>query len=475
MFNKIFIIDDDKWFIKSVERILQSNGYDTASAQDGKAALAYLENHSPDLILLDVLMSDMDGFEAYELLKSRGHAKSFPVIFVTSSDDQVTIGRCFEVGGADYIGKPVRDYEMLARIRLHLDLRKQDQVIREMQSENTSLKKHLLSTDLENPDVFADIITINPAMKSIFKYIEAVAHSTRPVLVTGETGVGKEIIAKVIHRLSGRTGECVTVNVAGLDDTLFSDTLFGHEKGAYTGAERARSGLIEKAAKGTLFLDEIGDLKMESQVKLLRLLQELEYYPIGSDERKFTDARIIVATNRDLCKMMKDGEFREDLYYRLRTHQIHIPPLRKRKGDIAALLEHMLEKASAELNRPTPQVPQVVLPILERYDFPGNIREMEALVFDAVSRTAGDSLSLDVFRELSDAVAETNSDQSVTDIVSTRIALASDQDFPTLKEVNELLIEMALKQSNGNQSMAARLLGLSRQALNKRLKRSDNN
>ena len=252
----------------------------------------------------------------------------------------------------------------------------------------------MLSAEPAHPEVFADIVTRDSSMLAIFKYAEAVAPTTLPVLITGETGVGKELIGRCIHAASGRSGSFVPVNVAGLDDTLFADTLFGHVKGAYTGADAAREGMVAKAGEGTLFLDEIGDLAPESQIKLLRLLQEREYYPLGTDRPRPASARFVFATNLDIAKAMGDGKFRKDLLYRLRSHHIRIPPLRERPSDLPVLLDHFFQKAAKVVGKDQPPVPRELLPLLGSYAFPGNIRELEGMVFDAVVRHQSHTLSL---------------------------------------------------------------------------------
>lgn len=214
-------------------------------------------------------------------------------------------------------------------------------------------------------------------MRRIFRYMEAVAASDQPVLVTGETGVGKEMVVRALHDASHRKGQFIAVNVAGLDDQAFSDTLFGHTRGAFTGADQAREGLVAKAAGGTLFLDEIGDLQLPSQIKLLRLLQEREYYPLGSDNGKKSDARIVVATNRDLKQMMEGNSFRSDLYYRLKTHRIQVPPLRDRLEDMPLLVNHFLDEAAAAIGKSRPVTPVELNGYLAAYSFPGNIRELK--------------------------------------------------------------------------------------------------
>ena len=317
--------------------------------------------------------------------------------------------------------------------------------------------------------LFSDIITTDSQMLSIFKYIESVAKSSKPVLITGETGVGKELIANSVHLSSGRSGEFVTVNVAGLDDTVFSDTLFGHVKGAFTGAHEIRSGLIEKAAGGTLFLDEIGDLSMSSQIKLLRLLQEHEYLPLGSDMAKQTDTRIVMATNRELNSLKDSSDFRKDLYYRLITHHISVPPLRERKNDIPILIDYFLEKAAQSLGKKKPTPPKELYTLLHTFHFPGNIRELEAIIFDAVSVHDSKKLSLEVFKTHIAQETQTDHSEAGYDVHQKELVLFSEQ-LPTIKETLNLLIKEAIDRANGNQSIAARLLGISRTALNKRLK-----
>jgi DNA-binding NtrC family response regulator len=306
-------------------------------------------------------------------------------------------------------------------------------------------------------------------MRAIFQYVEVIAATHQPVLITGETGTGKELFAKAVHSISGKKGEFVAVNVAGLDDTMFSDTLFGHKKGAYTGAEEAREGLIAYAAGGTLFLDEIGDTNESSQVKLLRLLQEQKYYPLGSDVPKKSDVRIVVATNQDLQKLITEGRFRKDLYYRLRAHQIHIPPLRGRIEDIPVLLDYYLEEAAESMKKKKPTPPQELLTLMSTYHFPGNIRELQAMVYDAVARHKGGVLSMESFRDIigqerQGAAAQARAAED-TSSYGTR------ENFPTLRDAESALIDKAMKFANGNQGIAASLLGITRQALNKRLNR----
>ncbi len=305
-------------------------------------------------------------------------------------------------------------------------------------------------------------------MRALFQYLEAIAGSGEPVLISGETGSGKELLAQAVHRLSGRKGEFVTVNAAGLDDNLFSDTLFGHRKGAYSGAVSAREGMVARAGGGTLFLDEIGDLAPASQVKLLRLLQERQYYPLGSDVARMSDARILCATHHDLNARMAENSFRSDLFFRLSVHQVEIPPLRGRREDIPALVAHFIEQAANSLGKEATEPAGELLELLSNYHFPGNVRELRSMVFDAMARhKSGPTLSAKSFRKSvktmqnKDRPGKLGKDHSG--------AVDTDGKFPTLKEAEWLHIGEALRRAGGNQGTAAALLGISRPALNRRL------
>ena len=327
--------------------------------------------------------------------------------------------------------------------------------------------------DMATVSAFGSIVTNDRKMLSIFRYIEAIAPTSQSVMITGETGTGKELIARALHEVSRRNGEFVSVNVAGLEDFMFSDTLFGHSRGAFTGAERERKGLIEKAAGGTLFLDEIGDLNNNSQVKLLRLLQEGEYYAHGSDKIKVSNARIIVATNSDLEEKMNSGVFRKDLFYRLCSHHIHIPSLRERIGDIPLLVEHFLADSARILGRAVAPVAAETLDILSCYDFPGNVRELKGLISNAATFTGATTLT---FKNLKHQGAPLLPDASsisygTTETDCTQFASLFGRQ-PTLQEAEDYLIKEALKASCGNQRAASAMLGISRQALNKRLQRN---
>ena len=288
----ILMVDDDVDLLAAYAMILKNDGITSfRQSSDSREVAGILAEGEYEIAVIDLNMPHVSGRQLLPVFSER--CPNVPVIVVTGVDDVTTAVECMKHGAFDYLVKPVRPAQLLASIRRAVG-------VREMRRENEVLKRLLLSDELRHPKVFDDIITQNRSMHALFQYLEAVADSDQPILITGETGVGKELIAQAVHDLSGRAGQFVPVNVAGLDDTMFSDSLFGHTRGAFTNAVDARAGLIEEARDGTLFLDEIGEMQMTSQVKLLRLLQEREYRSVGSDARKYTNARIVVATNRSI-------------------------------------------------------------------------------------------------------------------------------------------------------------------------------
>ena len=463
----VMMVDDEAQAINSFEMTLRSaNMNNFIRCHDSRDVMSLLSSQEIEVMLLDLRMPHISGEELLPMITA--DYPEIPVVVVTGSNDIDTAVKCMQQGAFDYILKPVEKSRLIGGVKRAVELR-------ELQRENQLLKAHFLSDKLERPEAFAEIITASTAMRSIFQYIEAVSNSPRPVLITGETGVGKEMVAKAVHKLSNRKGDFVPVNVAGLDDHVFADTLFGHKKGAFTDAREARSGLIEQAAGGSLFLDEIGDLSTTSQVKLLRLLQEGEFFPLGSDVAKRSNARIVVATNQNVDALQSSGQFRKDLYYRLCDHQIHIPPLRSRLEDLPLLVEHFLEKASKTLDKNKPTPPAELITLLSTYHFPGNIRELESMIFDAVSSHKSGKLSMDLFKAHISKAHPFSGIDSEDSIPQKHALIGFSDQLPTLKQIEQLLIDEAMKRSNGNQSIAALSLGISRQALNKRLKKAEHN
>lgn len=452
--KKILIVDDEEHFLDSASFVVSSiNDVDVITCSESSNVFNILYKSKVDVILLDINMPVKRGDQLVREILEKYPELS--IIMVSAINEVKKAVECIKSGAADYLVKPFKAETLIGAINRIL----KETVIRD---ENQRLKSSLLSGKLSNPENFKHIVTQNSEMLAIMQYIESIAQTPLPVLVAGETGVGKELAALAVHKASGRSGEFVAVNVAAFDEYLFCDTLFGHEKGAFTGADKRRSGLIERASNGTLFLDEIGDLSLELQVRLLRLLQEKEYYPLGSDRSKESDARIVVATHCDLSQLVESGKFRRDLFYRLQYHQIQLPPLKKRQDDIPLLVDTILERAAQESGKAPPTYPKELITLLVNYTFPGNIRELQAMVYDAMGRHTGGMLSMEVF------LARTGG-------VVPKPAVIRNIEFPEvlppLDEIEGLYINEALRRTSGNQTLAANLLGISRKALNNRLHR----
>lgn len=456
----VLLVDDEEDLLFATSYLLGSSGIaPVITEQDGRALLPYLAQHRVGMILLDLFMPKVNGLDL--LPKVVEQYPEVPVVVMTAAQDVETAVACMREGAFDYLVKPVEESRLVSAVRRALE-------VHSLRDQLGTLRASLLSRQLRHPDAFSQIITANRTMASLFQYIEAIADSREPVLITGETGTGKELVAEAVHRLSGCSGELVCINVAGLDDNLFADTLFGHVRGAFTGADRDRPGAIARAAGGTLFLDEIGDLGKSSQVKLLRLLQDQKYYPLGSDLQRLSDARIVVATNQLLQKRMARGKFRQDLYFRLSSHPVEIPPLRQRKDDIPLLVQYFIEQAAASLGRQAPSAPEELMTLMSIYDFPGNIRELRAMIYNAMAlHRSGSVLSMESFRVLIKQGRRPVSDGGLADDKTPAIAITGR--FPTLKEANEYLIDEAMRRAKDNQGIAATLLGITRQSLNRRL------
>jgi two-component system, NtrC family, nitrogen regulation response regulator GlnG len=462
----VLLVDDEPQLLHSASVVLRAAGIaEVKTLDDSRAVLPLLSEQAIGVLVLDLAMPHLSGQVLLEQVAAT--YPDLPVILMTATNDLDTAVQCMQAGAIDYLVKPVEKNRLVSSVKRAME-------IRALRAEVLSLKERFLADTLRRPEVFAEIVTQSKTMHAIFRYLEAIGPSPQPVLITGETGTGKELVARALHRLSARSGELISVNVAGLDDTMFSDTLFGHAKGAYTGADRAREGLINTAGEGTLFLDEIGDLNHASQVKLLRLLQDGSYYPLGADRPRQSRARVVVATNSDVVKAVAAGKFRGDLYYRLRTHHLQLPPLRTRIGDIPLAINHFVEKAAQALRKPTPPIPVALYQLLKAYDFPGNVRELEGMVFDAVARHAGGTLSLHSFKSAISGQAGFEDVIPVSDDTPAAIAACFPEQLPTLDQAEQALIEEALRRGDGNQGVAASLLGISRQALNKRLARRRN-
>lgn len=451
----ILVVDDEGYVVESMVTALRSEGItnvfgisDAAEVLDQVAALG------AGIVLLDLIMPGIPGEEVLRRLQQERPEVS--VVVVSGNRDIDRAVDCMRQGAADYLQKPVQKERLVACLRRLID-----GVY--LARENESLRRRLLDKPAAPHPAFNAVVTSDPSMLSIMRYVETAAQSPHPFLIAGETGTGKELFARAIHEVSGRRGEFVALNAAGLDDTFFSDTLFGHVAGAFTGASRALPGLIDKARDGSLFLDEIGEIPPASQVKLLRLIETGEYYPLGSDLLRRSRARIILATNRDLEAEVEAGRFRKDLYYRLSSHRVELPPLRERKGDIPALLEHFTARVCGE-HGAFPALPRDLLDLFLAYDYPGNVRELEAIIRDALRTGCETTFDPSVLRSRLGSPRAGATKGPTAELGFSEI-------LPTIKQATELLIEEALRRADGNQAQAARLLRISPQAVSKRLKK----
>ena len=456
----VLLVDDENPWLNTFSLTLHSAGVNhVETCNDSREVMGLLEAQSYSVLVLDLTMPYIKGDELLPLVIK--DYPEIPVIIITGLDQVETAVSCMKLGAYDFFTKVSEESRLVTGVKRAIDLGM-------LRRENSSLKEHFLKDQLNHPEVFSHIITHNKTMRTIFQYIESIATTGEPVLITGETGSGKELFARAVHMLSGRIGEFVAVNIAGLDGEMLADTLFGHTKGAFSGADQTRKGLIAAAADGSIFLDEIGDLNPSSQVKLLRLIQEREYYALGSDISRSTNVRMIFATHRDLDSLQESGEFRQDLFFRLRTHHIHIPPLRDRLDDLPLLIDFFLGEAASRLGKKKPAYPTELAMLLGTYNYPGNVRELQSMVFDALSKHQSRTLSMDVFKEYienrcgkTEIVAGPAEGETVFGVLDT---------LPTLKESGRLLVHEALRRAQNNQAIAAQMLGITRQALNWRLK-----
>jgi DNA-binding NtrC family response regulator len=457
----VLIVDDETQYLQSAAVVLRVAGFDVVTTTDPLSVVELVKTRTFGVILLDILMPGMRGDELLDALTSVSSLSA--IIMSTAVNDVEVAVSCMRKGAFDYLVKPVDKHRLVTTVKRAVEMV-------ELKNENRKLKEGILRNQLKNPEIFEDIVTRDSTMFSMFRYIEAIAASPMPVLIRGETGSGKELIAKALHRAWGRSGEFVCVNAAGLSDALFSDALFGHEKGAFTGADTKRPGLVAKSSGGTLFLDEIGDMTLESQIKLLRLLEERTYYPTGSDTARTSDTRIIAAANRDLDVLRKNGTFRDDLYYRLEAHIVDTPPLRQRPNDIDLLVDYFVEQLSHQMNKEAPVIEKDFYATCRRYSFPGNVRELRNIVADALSIAGGAAIDSTMLPSKMTQGLLPENEAQISEFNHNTVAMW--QTLPAIKDAEQLLIAEALKRSQGNQTMAAQLLGMTRSALNKRLTRA---
>ncbi len=448
--SKILIVDDDPGHLTTLKTITKSWGYTVETANDGVVAVDTVKSGPVDLILMDVRMTNMSGIEALGQIKD--YNPSIPVIIMTAYSSVESAVEALKSGAYDYLIKPL-DFEVL---KLTIERASDHAGLKE---ENRALKEHLRS----DYDI-ANIIGRSQPMKKLMDMMSMVAPSEATVLITGESGTGKELIARSLHFNSPRKEKpLVVVNCASITETLLESELFGHEKGAFTGADKRREGRFMQANHGTIFLDEIGETSPTMQAKLLRVLQEKEVQRVGGEETIKVDVRIVAATNRNLEADVANGRFREDLFYRLNVMNLNVPPLKERQEDIPLFAQHFLKKF-ADKNRKTVKgfVPLAV-DMLLNYDWPGNVRELENAIERAVILLTGEHIT--------EKQLPLNITKKYPDLSTSPIAAAPVMDGTrSMEEIEKEAILATLKASGGNKSETARRLGITRKTLHNKLK-----
>jgi DNA-binding NtrC family response regulator len=446
--GRVLIVDDEKHQRDILQMILESEGYESVSARNGRHALQTLRDQAFDVVLTDLKMPDMSGIELLTaLLKAQ---PGLCVILMTAHGSIGSAVDAMRKGAFDYLTKPLEKDELLVVLGKGME---RSRLVRE---------NRLLKEQLRDRFRLENIVGTHGSMQDVFRIVHKVAASTSTVLIYGESGTGKELIARALHQESERKQRpFYAVNVAALPESILEAELFGHEKGAFTGAESRKIGLFEQASGSTLFLDEVGDLKRDLQVKLLRTLQEREILRVGGTERVKVDVRIVAATNHDLESAVREGRFREDLYYRLNVITIALPPLRERRTDIPLLVEHFVDKHGGGDRKRS--VSEEALKVLVNYDWPGNVRELEAVIERSLLLGEGDVIQpADLPPAVRAGITHRGRGPATLEIPEAGI---------DLEGVERALIAKALEKTAGNVSRAARLLGLSRRTLQYRLEK----
>jgi DNA-binding NtrC family response regulator len=443
---RILIVDDERRQREILQMILEGEGYDIAAASGGRQALQAAQEGNFDLVLTDLKMPDLNGIELLQELLTLQPPPC--VVLMTAHGTIDSAVEAMRSGAFDYLTKPLDRDQLLLGVRRALE---RTRLVRE---------NRMLREQLQDRFRLENVVGSHGSMQEVFKVVHKVAASTSTVLVYGESGTGKELVARALHYLSDRRARPFwAVNVAALPESILEAALFGHEKGAFTGAESRKIGLFEQASGSTLFLDEVGDLKRDLQVKLLRTLQEREIMRVGGTERIKVDVRIVAATHHDLEREVREGRFREDLYYRLSVIPVLLPPLRERRSDIPLLVEHFVAKYKGDRPR---RVSRAALEALVNYDWPGNVRQLESVIERALLLGDTDEVTPGDLPAAVRAGIRTPRGPLELEIPDSGI---------DLEQVERTLIRRALEKAAGNVSRAARLLGLTRRTLQYRLEK----
>lgn len=446
---KVLAVDDNEEALFALENLLKHYGYEVVTAGNGREAIERARDEHPDIILLDVVMPELDGYEATRILKSDPVLRYIPLLLLTSKDELEEVVYGFEQGADDYVKKPFESKELLARLNAAVRKQKLYQELLRAQETNEELKK-----TLHERYSFSQIIGGSARMRQVYRLIEKVAASSVPVLIHGESGTGKELVARALHFNSDRrNGPFVVQNCSAFQDHLLESELFGHVKGSFTGAVRDKPGLFQVADEGTFFLDELGEMTLPLQAKLLRVLQDGTFTPVGDTKPRKVNVRVIGATHRSLPKMIEQGTFREDLYYRLNVVTIDLPPLRERPEDIPLLIEHFLERKK---ERGSYILEKGTLKALLEYQWPGNIRQLE----NEIERLC---LMAEDDRRLTPELLSPQLLVKQTSVVRTSGAHGTMKD--EIEALECRLITDTLRRTKGNKSEAARELGISRSNL----------
>jgi two-component system response regulator PilR (NtrC family) len=454
--NHILVIDDELSMRELLEILLTREGYRVSCAESGRRAIEMIEKNQYDLLLCDIRLGDITGLDVLRASKKKNPGTV--VIMISAYTTAETAVEAMNDGAYDYVPKPFDNEEMKQTIANALDLKTLEH------------EKKILDDELKESLHFGKIIGNSPSMLHIYKMIRQVAKTRTNILITGESGTGKELIANAIHEESDRSDRpFVVINCGGIPETLMESELFGHKKGAFTGATSDKKGLFEIADKGTIFLDEIGEISLALQVKLLRVVQEKIFKAVGSNEDISVDIRIISATNKELENEVISGNFREDLFYRLNVIEIKIPPLRERKSDLRALAQHFLDKYSHEMGKKVTKISSYAIELLKKYDFPGNIRELENLLERSVALTSTniilpDSLALSIHKR-----------RWIEGIENRRFNVNEVENGVSLdtimEEIERAYVKKALECTNGGKNKAAELLDISTRSMRYRLEK----
>jgi len=445
--HEILIIDDEVSICKTLELHLKSQGYVVQWVNTATDGLARLVKSTFSTVILDVHLPDMDGLTMLQEIGNRG--LDVPVIIITAFHDLELTVKAMQYGAVEFIHKPI-------------DIGELDDALTRAVSKKTD--KDMI--ELSGKDMAGSVVGCSRSMKEVFKTIGLVSQSMSTVLIEGESGTGKELIARAIHSNTPETGgSFVPINCAAIVETLLESELFGHEKGAFTGAVTRKEGKFSQANGGTLFLDEIGDMSRELQAKMLRVLQDQSYHRVGGKDTQFFDGRVIAATNHNLQKLVEQGEFREDLYYRLNVVKITVPPLRERPEDIPVLVNHLVNKINHKLKRDVTKIPTAVMEYMITQEWPGNVRQMENALTRAIVMAREDTLELTPENWIDETAADDGILSQYTDEQAT-----GESPLMSIAEMERDLIERTLKATHWHKGQACEILGISRPRLERKVK-----